>query len=144
MEKIIKERITIGWIGVWRNEQIDQSINNNLGYLKENNLRIFFLKGDFDKDGMIDTIYKFEIFFRVPDESLYCNYQAVSYVDDGKTTMENVKDTNHFARVRISGSFGKDTHFYYGGTIFNNEVAGESSVNIWTHRGNVICKISID
>lgn len=145
MEKIIKERITIGWIRYSTKERIDSEINEFMMYLKENNLKIFSFKDDFDKDGIIDIAYEFEIFYPVPDESVDCNYQTINFVDDGKTTMENAKKatTRDALRYRGFNFSGNDKLFYYGDTIFNSSLSGDPSINVLMLGYDTICEISI-
>ncbi len=144
MEKIIKERITIGRTRYWKKERIDVEINHFMTYLKENHLKIFSFKDDFDKDGVTDIAYKFEILYLVPDETVDCNYQTLNYVDDGKTTIENAKDMTTRDAVRYEGfnTSENDKLFYYGDTIFNSSLS-DPNLYVWMLGYNTICEIAI-
>ncbi len=147
MEKIITERIKISLAtSTWKKEQITAEVNEFIKYLHNNTLKIYFFKDDFDKDGIVDTAYKFEHLYPVADESKNCKYQTLSYVDDGKTTLENVTPIINYDSVRYEGfhASGWDQLFYYGGTIYNSSLSGDPSVNVWMLGNHTICKISIN
>jgi uncharacterized protein len=146
MEIIITERIKISLAtSTWKKEQITAEVNEFIKYLHNNTLKTYFFKDDFDKDGIVDTAYKFEHLYPVADESKNCKYQTLNYVDDGKTTLENVTPIINYDSLRYEGfhASGWDQLFYYGGTIFNSSWSGPG-VEIWQLGNHTICEFSIN
>jgi uncharacterized protein len=149
IEKIIAERTIIRRAKTsWTKEDVQSSINEDIKQLKEKKLKMYFLKDDFDKDGIQDTAYKVEMLYPVDDESEECKYQVVNYVDDGKTTVENAskmtdRDTIHYEGFSSSAH---DKLFYYGDNIFNSAwySARRSNLVVWALDANVICEISVN
>jgi len=123
ISEILKDRIEISNYPLVSQEVTNDQIRKLISKIGKDEIRLYFFKYDFDKDGVEDVAYKVIQVNKNSDQSKECKYFGGHYFDDKKTTIENARQRYPSPFLSFS-LFGNNQLFLFDGSVVNGYWSG--------------------